>query len=120
MYLEYKESGEDDAVSFLIKKLCNKDYHDTLILSARDALNLSGDSLVWWVGMVDNYHKHPDFSYNNLLRTRKHFKNIAFSYLDDGNYEMFSRWIKNWSDLLIVCRYAFPELWESKNSETIR
>ena len=120
MYLEYKESEESDAVSFLVKKLCHKDKHDRLILSVRDSLNLSGDRLVWWVGMLNNYHVHPDFSYSNLIRTRKHFKNIAFSYLDDGNFDMFSRWIKNWSDLLIVCRYAYPDLWESRNSEFIK
>lgn len=117
MYLEYKESSGTDATSFLIEKLCKKDGHDRLIFAAKESLGLGGDKLVWWVGMIDNYHAHPDFSYNNLLRTRKHFKNIAFSYLDKNDYKLFSAWIKNWSDLLIVCRHAYPELWESKNSE---
>lgn len=121
MYVKFMDSGREDAVEFLIEELCKIDGHDRLILAAKDALRLSGPKLVWWVGMLHNYHKHPDFRYDNLLRTKKHFKNIAFSFLDEGNYKMFSVWVKNWSDLLIVCRHAYPELWEFKNSsETIR
>jgi hypothetical protein len=112
MYVENK-----DSVSHLIDKFGHMEGSDRFILAVRDGLGMSGNRLVWWVNMFDKYHNHEDFTYANLLRTRKHFKNIAYTYLDSGDYKMFTSWIKNWSNLLIVCRHAYPDKWLVKNSE---
>lgn len=120
MYVDFESGNQKDAVSLLINKIGHKDGSDRFILAVRDGLNMSGSRLVWWVNMFDKYHKHEDYSYANLLKTRKHFKNIAFTYLDSGDYKMFGSWIKNWSNTLIVCRHAYPEKWLAKNLEDIK
>jgi len=112
MYVENK-----DSVSYLIDKIGHKEGSDRFILAVRDGLGMSGSRLVWWVNMFDKYHNHDDYTYANLLRTRKHFKNIAFTYLDSGDYKMFTSWIKNWANVLIVCRHAYPEKWSIKSLE---
>lgn len=115
MYLT--EEKNKDAVWELMEKIGHKEGSDRFILAVRDGLSMSGSRLKWWVNMFDKYHNHDDYSYANLLKTRKHFKNIAFTYLDSGDYKMFESWIKNWSNTLIVCRHAYPEKWSAKNSE---
>jgi hypothetical protein len=120
MYVDFVEGEHKDAVLYLINKIGQKEGSDRFILSVRDGLGMSGDKLVWWVNMFNKYHKHSDYSYANILRTRRHFKNIAFSYLDSGDYKMFSSWIKNWSNVLVICRHAYPEKWLVKNLEDIR
>lgn len=120
MYVDFVDGKHKDAISFLIDRMGHRYGADKFILSARDALGLSGSRLVWWVGMFDKYHNHDDYSYPNLLKTRKHFKNLAFTYLDSGDYKTFESWIKNWSNTLIICRNAYPEKWLIKNSEDIR
>lgn len=120
MYLKYMESAEKDAVKFLIDNLGHIEGADKFILGSRDALKLSGQKLVWWVDMFNKYHKHDDYSYESLLMTRKHFKNVAFTYLDNSNYDVFNSWIRNWSNVLIICRYSYPEKWSVKSFETIK
>ena len=120
MYVDFIEGDNRDSVSFLFERIGHKEGSDKFILAVRDGLGMSESKLVWWVSMFDKYHKHEDYTYSNLLKTRKHFKNIAFTYLDSGDYNMFSSWIKNWSNLLIVCKYAYPEKWLVKNLEDIR
>lgn len=115
MYL-VEDKGKDE-VRTLMDKIGHKEGSDRFILAVRDGLGMSGSRLVWWVNMFDKYHNHEDFTYANILRTRKHFKNIAYTYLDAGDYKMFTSWIKNWSNLLIVCRHAYPDKWLVKNSE---
>jgi hypothetical protein len=117
MYLEFVKNKHKDAVSFLIDKMGHKEGSDRFILAVRDGLGMSGQRLVWWVNTFDKYHKHENYTYNNILKTRRHFKNIAFTYLDSGDYKMFESWIKNWSNTLIVCRHAYPDKWLAKNSE---
>ena len=118
MYIEYMErSDKQDAVTYLIDKLGHLDGSDRFILAVRDGLGLSGNRLVWWIDTFHKYHNHEDYSYANILRTRRHFKNIAFSYLDSNNYKMFNSWIRNWSNTLIICRHAYPEKWSVKNLE---
>jgi hypothetical protein len=120
MYVDFVEGEHKDAVLYLIDKIGEKEGSDRFILAVRDGLGMSGSKLVWWVNMFDKYHNHGDYTYANLLRTRRHFKNIAFSYLDSGDYKMFNSWIKNWSNVLVICRHAYPEKWLIKNSEDIR
>jgi hypothetical protein len=120
MYIEYIDGENKDAISFLIDKIGKKEGSDRFILAVRDGLNMSGDKLVWWVDLFNKYHNHDDYSYANILRTRRHFKNIAFTYLDSGNYKMFNTWIRNWSNMLIVCRHAYPEKWSVKTSENTK
>jgi hypothetical protein len=118
MYLT-EDKGKDE-VWTLMDKIGHKEGSDRFIIAVRDGLEMSGSKLTWWVNMFDKYHNHEDYTYNNILRTRKHFKNIAFTYLDCGDYKMFNSWIKNWSNVLIVCRHAYPEKWSVKSLEDIR
>lgn len=114
------EKDKKDAVTDLINSMSHITGSDRFILGSRDGLGFSGSKLVWWVDIFSKYHKHDDYSYEALLMTRKHFKNIAFTYLDNGNYTMFNSWIKNWANVLIVCRHAYPEKWTTKNLEITR
>jgi len=120
MYLDFIEGEQKDAVTFLVDRLGHKDGSDRFILAVKDSLRLSNQKLVWWIDIFNKYHNHPDYNYESLLRTRRHFKNIAFTCLDNGNYKMFNVWIKNWADLLVIFRYAYPERWETKPLENIK
>jgi hypothetical protein len=121
MYLKYKDGDCEDAVVFLINELGHKDGADRFIYGVMEGLGLSGRNLVHYVHLFNKFHHHDDYSYANLLRTRKHFKNLAFTYLDDGDYKTFNSWIKHWSNLLIICRHSYPERWKIKNNfEDIR
>lgn len=120
MYLKFIDGENKDAIMFLMNEIGHVEGSDRFILGCRDALGLYDEKLVWWIDLFSKYHKHNDFSYESLLRTRKHFKNIAFTYLDNSNYNMFNTWIKNWSNVLIVCRHSYPEKWSVKNLETTK
>lgn len=120
MYLDYIEGNNKDAITFLIEKIGDREGADKFILAVKEGLNLSGEKLVWWIDIFNKYHQHDDYSYSNILKTRRHFRNIAFTYLDSCNYKMFHLWIKNWSNTLVVCRHAFPEKWSIRNLEDIR
>lgn len=85
--------------------------------SSSTALQKSGSDLVWWCGMVSKYHQHPDYTPESLIKTRKHFKNVALRYLNEQDYVVFKSWIENWSNMLIVTNYMDPSLWENYSSD---
>lgn len=119
MYLGYEE--KENAVMYLLDKIGHKDGADRFIYGVKEGIGLSGKKLVHFVYMFEKYHHHNDYSYASLLRTRKHFKNLAFTYLDQGDFKLYNSWIKSWSNLLIICRQAYPEKWKIKNTfEDIR
>jgi hypothetical protein len=109
---EYKKVGGDEFV-FLYKVFGDYDGGIQFVDASAEALKLSGRDLVWWCGMIKNYHHHPDYLPGSLVRTRKHFKNLALRYLNSGEYDTFKTWIRNWSNMLIVGNFLAPELWEN-------
>jgi hypothetical protein len=108
----YRESG-NEALPFLRDFFANIEGGIDFVHSSKEALKLKDRDLVWWCGMMHNYHQHPDYSTENLLKTRKHFKNIALGYLNSQEYGVFKTWISNWADLLIVTNYMNPHMWEN-------
>lgn len=112
---EWRESSLD-ANDFLYKFFSGYKNGIDFVDSSAQSLKLSGRALVWWCGMIHNYHQHPDYTVENLLKTRKHFKNIALRYLNDQQYGVFKTWIDNWSNLLIVTNHLDPSLWENHPS----
>jgi hypothetical protein len=108
----WKMEGRPDAKSFLYERLSGKPGGISFVDAASEALSLEGSELIWWCGMIQNYHHHPDYTIDNLLRTMKHFKNMSRTFINDGKYSEFKVWINNWSDLMIVCNYLDPERWK--------
>ena len=112
MFKRFNEIDSDvdiDATQWLIDELYKVDGATDFIYAAREVLGLTGSRLVWFVGMFDNFHNHPDYLMSNLIRTRVHFKKIAMSKLDENDYKSFRAMIKNWSEVLAVCRYLDPK-----------
>jgi hypothetical protein len=107
-YKEQKGSSVNE-VDWLVEEMCKVDGSVDFIYASREVLNKKGDDLVWWVGMIDKYNNHPDLLMPSLRRTRVHFKNIAMSYLHKSDFKAYRVWIRNWSDLLAICRYLDPE-----------
>jgi PHP family Zn ribbon phosphoesterase len=105
---------EADADQFLHSRFKDKDGGAAFVEACSKALKLKGKDLVWFCGMVDNYHYHYHQSYDpsTLVRTRRHFKKIALRFLNEGDYKSFKNWINNWRDILIVTNYLAPDLWE--------
>lgn len=110
----WKSEGRPDAVQFLYSRFSGIPGGIEFVDAARDALHLRDNELVWWCGMMDHFHHHPDYYVDNLLRTMKHFKNMSRSHINNGEYKDFKVWINNWADLMIVCNYLDPERWRSQ------
>lgn len=109
MFKRFREITEDvDATKWLVEEMCKVDGSTDFIYAAKEALDLNKEKLVWYVGMIDKYHNHPDMLVPSLTRTRVHFKNIAMSFLHKKDYKMYRVWMKNWIDLLAICRYLDP------------
>ena len=108
-------SQDKSAIEFVKDEFKNKDGGLEFVDGCIYALNLRGKDLVWFCGMIDNYHYHYHNSYSpdTLIRTRKHFKKIALRYLNEGDYVTFKMWIDNWSNILILTNYIAPQLWEN-------
>lgn len=110
---KWKQEGRPDAVEFLYEELGNTRGGIEFVDACRTALRLKAGDLVWWCGMIDNYHHHPDFSVDNLMRTMKHFKLMSRTFLNDKDYKSFKVWVNNWSDLMIVCNHLDPDRWKN-------
>lgn len=111
MFKRYREIPKDhqpEAAKWLVEEMCKVDGASDFIFAAREVLGLHGEKLVWFVGMIDNYHNHDDMLMPNLIRSRVHFKKIAMTKLGEQNYKEYRAWIKNWSDMLAICRYLDP------------
>jgi hypothetical protein len=111
MIIRFKELEKEtpDATEWLVNEMCKIDGAVDFIYASREVLNKNGRDLVWWVGMIDKYNQHPDLRMSSLMKTRVHFKNIAMSYLHKSDFKAYRVWIRNWSDLLAICRYLDPE-----------
>lgn len=111
---EYKELKDSvNAIEFLYGKFGDLNGGLDFIDAVHLGLKKTGRELVWFCGMFDNYHNHNDYSIDNLLRTKKHFKNVALGFLNKQEYDPFNTWIKNWSNTLIICNYIAPDRWEN-------
>jgi hypothetical protein len=108
---EYKKVGGSE-MEFLYDFFSKYKNGIAFVDASMNSLKLQGRDLVWWCGMVHKFHQHPDYTTESLMKTRKHFKNLALTYLNDQEYKTFKSWIGHWSDLLIVTNFMDPYLWE--------
>jgi len=109
---EYKEVKDSvEAVDFLYEKFGGYNGGMNFVDAVHKGLKKTGRELVWWCGMVDNYHNHDDYTIDSLLRTKKHMKNVALGFLNRQEYDDYLTWIGNWSKMLIVCNYLDPDRW---------
>jgi hypothetical protein len=90
---------------------CEKFVHSCKQVSKTDGIDLVG-----FVSTIMKYHNHDDLSIGSLIRTRKHFKNLAFTYLDKDEDEKFRSWMNNWIDMILICKKVNPNEWEKKRS----
>lgn len=102
----------EDAMEFLYSRFGVYDGGIDFVDAVHTALKKKGRDLIWFCGMFHNFHNHDDYTIENLLRTKKHIKNIALGYLNKQEYDLFNVWIKHWSNTLIVCNHIAPERWE--------
>lgn len=108
----WKMEGRPDPQTFLYERFASKPGGVSFVDASHDALHLKDGDLVWWCGMMDTFHHHPDYSVDSLMRTMKHFKNMSRTFINSGNYPEFRVWINHWASLMIVCNHLDPERWK--------
>lgn len=113
MYSKFKQSNESP-YDFLRKELSDVPGYEKFLDAMETAANIKPRDSVFWVGIFMKYHDHPTVEIDDLLRTKKHFKNLALTYLNQGDYALYRSWINNWSKLLAICHKIEPTAWQRK------
>lgn len=102
MYIKYNDST--DALSYIKERLSKYPGSSEFADCLKYTTNKDGKDLVGLATTLVKYHRHDDLKIDSLLKSSAHFKNLAYSYLDEGRYDMFRLWIVNWSYMKGVCK----------------
>ena len=116
MYHKFLNSGlePEQAEEYIVSELSNLKGCEKFVHSCKQVSNTDGIALVGFVSTIMKYHNHDDLSISSLIRTRKHFKNLAFTYLDRDEDDKFKAWMNNWVDMILICKKVNPNEWEKK------
>lgn len=104
LYKQKRKDEDFDMENFLVASIGHLEGGHLLAKKLARTTHIVETSKVFLVDKLVSCSETGHVSLQDLIKVRVHFKNIAFSSLNEYDYANFNNWIRYYNWLLILCK----------------